>query len=73
MQIVVSFDCLSYNDDATSPAIDLLETKILINSTISELAQGACFLSSDLKDYFCAHQWHELSRCKFIYLNFHQM
>ena len=52
VRIVVGGDCLSYGEDAASPATDLLETQILINSTISDSDKGARFLSADLKDYF---------------------
>ena len=52
VRIVVGGDKLSYDDDAGSPATDLLETKILLNSTISDSAQGAFFISADIKDYF---------------------
>ena len=40
--------------DAGSPAANLLETKILVNSTISDARKGAWFMSADLKDFFLA-------------------
>ena len=52
VRVVVGGDRLTYGEDAGSPATDLLETKLLINSTISDADKGAKFLSSDLKDYF---------------------
>ena len=52
VRIVVGGDRLSFDDDTGSPATDLLETKVLLNSTISDSDQGARFLSADLKDYF---------------------
>ena len=52
MRVVVGGDCLSYGEDAGSPATDLLETKLIINSTISDADKGARFMSADLKDYF---------------------
>ena len=45
---------LEYLDDAGSPAASLLETKLLVNSVISEEKQGAKFMSTDLKDFFLA-------------------
>ena len=54
VRIVVGGDKLSYNDDPGSPAASLLETKILINSVISDAKTGARFMSLDLKDYFLA-------------------
>ena len=43
---------LDYADDASSPAVDLLVTKLLINSTVSDAYKGARFCSVDLKDFF---------------------
>ena len=54
VRIVVGGDKLSYGEDAASPATDMLETKILLNSTISDSDAGARFLSTDLKDFFLA-------------------
>ncbi len=54
IRIVVGGDRLSYDDDAGSPATDLLETKILLNSVISDADKGARFMSADLKDHFLA-------------------
>ena len=34
------------------PATDLLETKVLFNSVISDSTSGAIFLSIDLEDMF---------------------
>ena len=54
VRLTVGGDKLAYHDDAGSPAASLLETKLLINSTISDAAKGARFLSADLKDFFLA-------------------
>ena len=54
VRIVVGGDQLSYNDNAASPAASLLETKIMLNSTISDAEQGAWFITADIKDYFLA-------------------
>ena len=44
---------MPYDADSGSPATDLLETKILFNSVISDARKyGANFLSMDLKDMF---------------------
>ena len=45
---------MDYNDDVGSLAENLLETKILINSTIFNAQQGARFMTADMKDYFLA-------------------
>ena len=54
VRITVGGDKLSYPYDSGSPAANLLETKILINSTISNAGRGARFMSADIKDYFLA-------------------
>ena len=54
VRIVVGGDKSSYPSDAASPATDLLETKVIIKSVISDAHKGARFLSADLKDYFLA-------------------
>ena len=52
VRLIVGGDKLEYIYDATSPAISLLETKLLINFVISDCHKGARFLSLDLKDHF---------------------
>ena len=54
VRITVGGDKLDYNDDAGSPAANLLETKIIINSTISDARRGARFMCADIKDHFLA-------------------
>ena len=49
---MVGGDKLVYDSDAGSPATDMLETKLLFNSTISNAKHGARFMSLDLKDMF---------------------
>ena len=43
-----------YDKDTGSPASNLLETKVLINSIISDTNKGARFVSLNIKDYFLA-------------------
>ena len=38
--------------DAGSPTTTILETKVVINSTISDSPKGARFMSCDIKDFF---------------------
>ena len=52
VRLVVGGDKLEYTLDAASPATDLIETKILLNSVISDSKQGARFCAMDLKDMF---------------------
>ena len=54
VRLVVGGDKLFYDDDVSSPAASLLETKILINSVISDAKKGARFLTCDIKDFFLA-------------------
>ena len=50
--LVVGGDRLTYDDDVGSPAASLIETKLLVNSVISNAHKGAKFMSMDLKDFF---------------------
>ena len=47
-------DKLSYAEEAASPATGLVESKLIINSTISDANKNARFMSVDLKDHFLA-------------------
>ena len=52
IRLVVGGDKVIYFDDQGSPAANLLETKLLLNSVISDATMCACFMSIDLKDHF---------------------
>ena len=52
VRLTVGGDMLEYLFDATSPAANLIETKLLLNSTISRSSQGARFMTIDIKDFF---------------------
>ena len=52
VRLTVGGDRLEYPDDTASPAATLLESKLLLNSTISQSAQGARFMTLDIKDFF---------------------
>ena len=54
VRIVVGGDKLSYDNDAASPAASLIETKLILNSTISDAKRGAKFFTADIKDFFLA-------------------
>ena len=54
IRMVVGGDKLSYESDAGSPAAGLIETKIILNSVISDAKYGARFFTADLKDHFLA-------------------
>ena len=54
VRITVGGDRLSCPDDTGSPAANMLETKLIVNSTISDSKYGAKFLSADIVNYFLA-------------------
>jgi hypothetical protein len=56
IRCVVGGDRLTYDDSTSSPTTDLIETKLLLNSTISDAGAGARFCSVDLKDFFLASE-----------------
>ena len=58
-RLVVGGDKLEYEYDASSPAASLLETKLMINSTISDAKDGARFMTCDLKDFFLCSDMDE--------------
>ena len=51
-RLVVGGDKLFYNEDTGAPAASLLDTKILLNSIISDSSKGARFMTCDIKNYF---------------------
>ena len=52
--ITVGGDQLPYLLDSGSSTTNLLETKLLVNSTISNAKKGARFMAMDIKDFFLA-------------------
>ena len=69
VRLTVGGDKLDYTDDAGSPAASLLETKLILNSTISDADKGARFLCADLKNFFLASPMKdpEYMRLKYHY------
>ena len=51
-RLTIGGDKLDYYGNASSPAASLLETKLIINSVISDSSKGARFASLDIKDHF---------------------
>ena len=45
-------DRLEYGHDPSSPAVSLLDTKIMINSIISEDKRGAKFCITDIRNFY---------------------
>ena len=52
VRMTIGGDRLDYAEETASPAASLIETKLLINSVISDAKNGARFLTLDLKDHF---------------------
>ena len=52
IRLTVGDDRLDCPEDTSSPAASLLETKLLLNSTISDAHLGARLMTMDLKDFF---------------------
>ena len=52
IQLMVGDNRLQYPDNTASPAATLLETKLLLNSTISQSAKGTRFMTIYIKDFF---------------------
>ena len=54
VRVTLGGDMISYAQDAGSPAANLLETKILLNSIMCDARKGARFMCLDIKDNFLA-------------------
>ena len=52
VRATIGGDRLDYQQDTASPATNLLETKLLLNSVISDADKGARCLTMDIKDFF---------------------
>ena len=64
IRITVGSDKLDYTEDARSPATNLFETKILINSIILDAKHGACFMYAIIKDHFLVTSINDSELCK---------
>jgi hypothetical protein len=71
VRLTVGGDKLPYEDDAGSPPTYILETKLIINSTISDAHKGARFMRADLKGLFLATPMKdpEYMRIKYKYFS----
>ena len=52
MRLVFGVNHLVYEHDPGYPAVSMIETKILLNSIISDAQQGDRFMICDLKYFF---------------------
>ena len=55
VRLTVGGDRLVCDDDVVSPAASPSETKLLLNSTISDVSKGARFMTLDIKYFFFSH------------------
>ena len=70
VRITVGGDRLVYLDDAGSPAANLMETKLLVNSTISHAKQGARYCVADIDNFYLNNllqYFHRNVLCTFRY------
>ena len=52
VHVTVGIDKLDYNNNSSSLAYNLLQTKILLNSAISNAKKGSCFVTLHVKKHF---------------------
>ena len=52
IHITVGGDKLTYDGDPSSPAVSLLNIKIILNSVISDAHKGARFMTADIKKHY---------------------
>ena len=50
--MTIGGDVLDFFADSSPPAVSLIETKLILNSTISDSHKGARFFTIDIKDFF---------------------
>ena len=56
VRLTIGGDKLLYNNKTATPTADLIETKILLNSTILDAHKGAQFMGIDIKNCFLMTQ-----------------
>jgi hypothetical protein len=52
IRMTVGGDRLDAFQDVRSPAVSIVDTKLHLNSTISDAHRGARYCTGDLKDFF---------------------
>ena len=67
IRIIVGGDKLTYQSNIGVLAANLLETKVLINSTISDIDKGARFMSTDINNYFLITPMRDLEYMRVQY------
>eukprot|EP00957_Ditylum_brightwellii_P129459 9875436-Ditylum_brightwellii.AAC.1 len=51
VRLTIGGDELVYDDETASPAASILETKIIVNSTIPDASKSAHFMGIDIMDF----------------------
>ena len=62
VRLTIGGEKLNYSDKTASPTANLIDTKILVNSTISNAHKGAWFMSIDINDFFLMHSLPEVDK-----------
>ena len=52
VRLTVGGDRIDYEHDASSPAVSLLDTKLMINSVISDAHRGAIYCTADIQNFY---------------------
>ena len=52
VRMTVGGDRLDFEDDTSSPAVSLLDTKIMLNSVISDAHKGARYCTADIVNFY---------------------
>ena len=75
-RLTICGDRLDFFGDSASPAASLLETKLLLNSVISDSHRAARFMTIDIKDHFLPSDLpeHEYMRIhkKYFFQDIHE-
>ena len=70
VRLVVEGDKIPYKNDSGSLAANLIDTKIFLNSVISQASKGAKFISCDLMIFFLATPMETLDYINIPYKHF---
>jgi len=60
--LTIGGDKLEYDNESASLAASLLETKIIVKSTISDAKHVACFLGMDIENFFLETPMKKLTK-----------
>eukprot|EP00957_Ditylum_brightwellii_P191260 14562884-Ditylum_brightwellii.AAC.1 len=72
IRLTIGGDRLMYGDETASLTALLIETKIIINSTISNASKGACSMGIDIKDFFLQTPLPQVDTDRCVYYEMHK-